>query len=87
MLIHLYTRYSVLKGDPTIYFAKKKKKQDETEEVILKNISQAKQKKILHNLVCRIFKSLAPPLTVSCEFPFCVYSAGMKYLEGDFGDT
>lgn len=86
----IHTYYSVLKkGAPTIYFAKKKKKKRmKLEDVMLKNIGQTKKKKKkLHNLICRIFKKSAAPLTVSCEFPFCVYSAGMKYLEDDFGDT
>ena len=50
-------------------------------------IEQIRQKKILHNLICRIFNKSAPPLAVSCEFPSCVDSVGMKCLEGDFGDT
>lgn len=42
----IHTLFSVKKGDPTIYFAKKKKKNRmKLEEVILKNISQAKTEK------------------------------------------
>ena len=83
----IHTYYSVLKkGAPTLYFAKKKKK-DETRGRYAKEHRPDKEKKKLHNLICRIFKKSAAPLTVSCEFPFCVYSAGMKYLEDDFGDT
>ena len=83
----IHTYYSVLKkGAPTIYFAKKKK--DEARGRYAKEHRPDKEKKKkLHNLICRIFKKSAAPLTVSCEFPFCVYSAGMKYLEDDFGDT
>ena len=42
----IHTYYSVLKkGDPTIYFAKKKKKRMKLEDVMLKNISQRNTEK------------------------------------------
>ena len=41
----IHTYYSVLKKDPTIYFAKKKKKRMKLEDVMLKNISQRNTEK------------------------------------------
>lgn len=80
----IHTLFSVKKGDPTIYFAKKKKNRMKLEGGYIKEHKPGKNRKKYCIILSVESLKVCSSLTVSCEFPFCVYSAGMKYLEGDF---